>query len=81
MLGDDAVLTNDFLHGVHRDERFGCRMLWLITFLICLPVATLGRLTGWRWQPWSPGPNGYDSIIKEANLSAKHIVGSVYSKY
>lgn len=60
---------------VHRDNQEGIRlaaeswqlrqMLTLGTLLFLVP-ATIARLSGWRWRPWPPGPQGYRSILGEA---------------
>ena len=37
-----------------------------ISFLILLVPSMAARLTGWRWRPWLPGQEGYDSVTREA---------------
>lgn len=46
---------------------------WMVTaaFLLLLLPATVARLSGWRWQPWPPGPDGYRSIVGEAREAAQ----------
>jgi len=56
-------------------------MLWLVGFAASLPLAFVARLTGWRWQPWSAGPNGYRSVLSEADSMAKQLVAVAYSVY
>ncbi len=41
-----------------------------ISFIALLLPALIARLTGWRWRPWPPGPEGYSSIIAEARAAA-----------
>lgn len=75
------MLTNDFLHGIRPEERIGCRILWITSYVVCLPVAAVGRLTGWRWMSWTPERNGSRSIVKEASSMARYIVGCTYSAH
>jgi len=42
----------------------------LVGFIALLVPAMIGRLTGWRWRPWPPGPTGYSSVIAEAKAAA-----------
>jgi light-harvesting complex 1 beta chain len=49
------------------------RRLFGLCFVVFLIVASMARMTGWRWKPWPPGPEGYRSIIAEAKREA-HIV-------
>ena len=51
------------------DEKQMRRMLLAGTVLFLVPAA-LGRLTGWRWRPWPPGPGGYRSVVSEARSAA-----------
>lgn len=74
------VSTKD-LHGVKREEQWFCRLLWLAAFMVFLPVAVVARLTGWRWQPWTSGPGGYRSFIREADSVANRIVGLTYAAH
>ncbi|HEX7718379.1 MAG TPA: hypothetical protein VF389_01115 [Woeseiaceae bacterium] len=66
-------------HGIRRDEVSGCRFLMAVCFAVFLPVALLARLSGWRWRPWPPGPNGYGSVVKETRSIASTIAGVVFS--
>ena len=75
------MIANNDLRGIYRDEIWGCRLLWWFCFAILLPVATLARATGWRWQPWPAGPDGYKSIMQEADTMAKSVVAITYSSY
>jgi hypothetical protein len=75
------MLTARDLRSVSRGERWHCRVLWLVGFAASLPLAFVARLTGWRWQPWSAGPNGYRSVLSEADSMATQLVGAVYSVY
>lgn len=43
-----------------------------------LAVACVARLTGWRWRPWPPGPNGYGSILHEARDAAENCVATSF---
>jgi len=46
------------------------RLMLGVGFVLLLVPATLARLSGWRWQPWPPGPHGYRSIVAEARSAA-----------
>lgn len=72
------MLTKRDLHGVDRDDFWVCRLIWLAAFLALLPITFLAMLTGWRWRPWTPGPDGYKSFFKEADSAANVIVGITY---
>lgn len=51
-------------------ERRQLQRMILVGFIALLVPAMIARLTGWRWQPWPPGPQGYSSIIAEAKAAA-----------
>jgi hypothetical protein len=74
------VSTKD-LHGGRRDDLRQCQLLWLAAFMVFLPVAFAARLTGWRWQPWSAGPAGYRSFIREADSAANRAVAITYAAH
>jgi hypothetical protein len=40
-------------------------------FLILLVPAAIASMTGWRWRPWPPGPDGYRSFVSEAKEAAQ----------
>lgn len=67
------------LHGIREDEIWPCRLLMLICFAALLPIAVVARLSGWRWQPWPSGPDGYESIFRESLTMATTIAGTVFS--
>jgi light-harvesting complex 1 beta chain len=50
------------------------RRLFGLCFVVFLIVASMARITGWRWKPWPPGPEGYRSIIAEAKREANTVV-------
>jgi hypothetical protein len=75
------MLTSIKPAGMTGQELWSCRLLWFILFVSLMPIAIAARLTGWRWQPWSPGPNGYRSCIREADSRANICVGITYSAY
>ena len=54
----------------HREEQRLFTVIFCCCFVVCLVAATLARLTGWRWRPWSPGPEGYLSIFAGARREA-----------
>lgn len=75
------MLSAKDLHGVARDDAWGCRLLWVVGFATSLPVAFVARLTGWRWKPWAARADGYQSVLSEANSMANQIVALAYSAY
>jgi len=75
------MLTARDLRSVSREERWHCRLLWLVGFAASLPLAIIARLTGWRWQPWSARPDGYRSVLSEADSMATQLVALAYSAY
>ncbi len=75
------MLTPRRPYGMRREELWSCHMLWLIAFVLFLPIAVIARVTGWRWQPWSPGPDGYRSCFREADSIANLIVGISYAAH
>ena len=44
--------------------------LFFVLFIVLLPVALLAAVTGWRWQPWPPGNQGYRTFVHEAKIAA-----------
>ena len=65
--------------GLKSNEVWSCRLLWLVCFSLMLPVAMVARLSGWRWQPWPAGANGYRSVFHEARHVSTSLAGSVFS--
>ncbi|HKJ15869.1 MAG TPA: hypothetical protein VJ984_00785 [Xanthomonadales bacterium] len=51
------------------------RIIEILCFALLLPIATIARLVGWRWQPWKPGPDGYGPVLDEAKSMAQTIAG------
>lgn len=47
------------------------RLLSGVCFIAMFPVALVARVSGWRWQPWPPGREGYRSVYREAVTAAK----------
>ena len=72
-------LQTGMLPGIRDDEIWPCRLLMLTLFAALLPIALAARLSGWRWQPWPSGPNGYESIFRESLTMATTITGTVFS--
>lgn len=66
-------------HGIRKDEVWSCRVMLAICFALLLPVAIVARLSGWRWQPWPAGSNGYRSAIQEARMTAATLAGTAWS--
>ena len=71
--------TIGIAHARKHDDLHNGRLISAICFVIFLPVATLARLTGWRWKPWPPGPSGYGSILSETRSMARVIAGIAVS--
>lgn len=42
-------------------------LVFFTSYPFLLTVAAVARLTGWRWQPWPPGRDGYGSIVRETS--------------
>jgi len=43
-----------------------------------LVLAVIGRLTGWRWQPWPPVGGERGSVLQEARSAAENSVAFSY---
>lgn len=52
------------------DDRRQLQRMIQLGFIALLVPALIARLTGWRWRPWPPGPEGYSSIVAEARAAA-----------
>ncbi len=57
----------------------GERAVYGASLITVLPVALAASLTGWRWQPWPPGSNGYKSAFREAMLTARNVTSIAFS--
>jgi len=55
------------------------RWMVAIGFFVLLLPALLGRLTGWRWQPWPPGGAKYGSVVGEAKGAAENYIQFAFS--
>jgi hypothetical protein len=75
------MLTPKKPYGMSRAELWSWRLLWLMAFLLLLPIAIAARVTGWRWKPWSPGPGGYRSCFREADSIANLFVGITHAAH
>ncbi len=78
-LGVQGWRSGPWIHGEERGgsmlkcpdaERRQLQRMILVGFIALLVPAMIGRLTGWRWRPWPPGPTGYSSVIAEAKAAA-----------
>lgn len=54
-------------------------LIFAVSFALLLPVAVIAAITGWRWQPWSPGARGYRPVLAEARLKASTLTAMVFS--
>lgn len=54
-------------------------VLFAVLFTALLPVALLAAVTGWRWQPWPPGKQGYRMFIHEAKIAASVATETAFS--
>ena len=70
------MITKKELHGISQGEFWSSNGLWLVSFVLVLPVAALAQLTGWRWKPWIPS---HSSAIREARSAADRIVHLSFS--
>lgn len=75
------MLKRRDLRGISREERWFCHWLWFVGFAASLPLAFVGWLTGWRWQPWSAGTDGYRSVLTESDAMARQLVALTFSVY
>jgi len=71
--------TYDSYHSKKREDRNSYRLIEAICFVIFLPVALVARLVGWRWHPWSAGPDGYGSVLQEARLMSSTVASIAIS--
>lgn len=62
-----------------REDLSSGRLIQGVCFLVFFPVALLAALTGWHWQPWPPGPEGYGNVIVESNSMARMVAGIAIS--
>ena len=65
-------------HGIRKNEVWSCRLMLVVCFALLLPVALVARLSGWRWQPWPAGANGYRGAIQEARMMAATLAGTAW---
>lgn len=76
----DLATSRRLTRGLRKEEVWSCRILWLVCFVVLLPVAVAARLSGWRWRPWPAArASGYRSAIKEAKSMSATITGTVFS--
>jgi hypothetical protein len=71
--------ANDIVSERKRSDLRNCRFIERICFVVFLPVALLAGMSGWRWRPWPPGPEGYGSALGEARSMARLIAGIAIS--
>ena len=62
-----------------RDDRFSGRLIEASCFTILLPITVVARLSGWRWRPWPPGPDGYNSVLGETRSMSRVLAGIALS--
>lgn len=75
------IANNDMPFKAQREELWAYRAVWVCCFALLLPVAFLASLSGWRWRPWSAGPNGYQSSFREAHSLASRAAGVAFSVF
>ena len=73
-------MNTGLTHGIRKNEVWSCRLLFAACFTLLLPVAIVARLSGWRWQPWPAGANGYRGAVQEAWLMAATLAGTAWSQ-
>jgi len=71
--------TSRTYHSTKREDLFSYHLIKVICFAVFLPIACLARIGGWRWRPWSAGPNGYRSVIEEARLMSSTVASLAIS--
>lgn len=62
-----------------REDRLSTWLIEASCFTVLLPITLLARLTGWRWQPWPPGPGGYGSVFGETLSRSRVLAGLAIS--
>jgi hypothetical protein len=62
-----------------REERLTSWMIGATCFVVLLPITLIARLSGWRLQPWPPGPDGYGSVLAETRAMARNVAGIALS--
>jgi len=62
-----------------REERLSSWMIAASCFVVLLPITLIARLTGWRLQPWPPGPDGYGPVLAETRAMARNVAGIALS--
>ena len=65
--------------GLRKNEVWSCRFIWFVCFAVFLPVAIVGRLSGWRFRPWTATRKGYRSVFREAGRMSTTVTGTVFS--
>jgi light-harvesting complex 1 beta chain len=63
---------------VKKQESYEFRLIFVVSFMIFLVAATVGRLLPTQWRAYAPGPSGYKSIIGEARAAANTFVPIVF---
>ena len=48
-------------------------------FMLLIIPATIARMTGWRFRPWPPGANGYQSVFSETKRAAMGFAPYVFA--
>jgi hypothetical protein len=85
--------TSGFYPGEHESMEHTCesyqmkkrrdlqsyRLIEAICFVVFLPIALLASLGGWRWHPWSAGPDGYRSPFEEARQMSSRVASLAIS--
>jgi len=71
--------VNNLTHGLRKEEIWSCRFIWLVCFMVLLPIAIVARLSGWRWKPWPERASGYRSPAAEAKAMSDTVAGTVFS--
>ena len=64
-----------------RSEARQYRWMVALAFPVMLVMAAIARLSGWRWQPWPPGPMGYRSIVTEAKEATVTYIGFAFASW
>jgi hypothetical protein len=62
-----------------REDRLSTWLIEASCFSVLLPISLLARITGWRWKPWPPGPDGYGSVFRETRTMSRVLAGLAIS--
>jgi hypothetical protein len=62
----------------NRREMRQFRWMVAVALPLLLAVATVARLSGWRWKPWPPSGKEYRSVLQEATEAAETCISFAF---